>query len=176
MVAAVLRKPAVWGAALCAAACATPPPLPPPPQPPQAPAEAGLHVLLSWSAPVDLDLYVTGPRWEAAYFAHPTTRTGLELVEDRRCPQTAKEEEIHVERVRVLRPAPGRYRVGVDFIDDCGSGLNEVPFLLTVVGGARMDRAGRARRERFAPVVLEIDVDSSGRLVVPSAPGGGTRP
>ncbi|HXK26557.1 MAG TPA: hypothetical protein VMS55_28095, partial [Myxococcota bacterium] len=75
--------------------------------PPSAPTQAGaLVVELSFGAEADLDLYVTGPDQETAYFANTPVRSGGALERDRRCGDAAP----RVERVLWPAPPPGRYR------------------------------------------------------------------
>jgi len=125
-----------------------------------APLEAsgpGVTVTLRWTASVDLDLYVTDPDLETAYFANPRTRSGGVLARDARCadgPPGARTEQVHW-----TTPPPGRYRVGVDFPEVCGSGPAQVGYLVTIdVEGRRQERDGRARLLEREPQVLEFEV------------------
>lgn len=161
-----------WGPAfaialgtLVLAACATrsvdsvPPPIP------AAPPDGVVHVALTWSAPVDLDLYVTDPSGEALYFGNNPTRAGARLEQDARC-ATVTAGAPAIERSSLPTPAAGRYRIGVDFIDACGSGIDVVPFRVAVDGvGVRGDAQGTIRPSEFKVVVLEFEVgeDVGGR-------------
>jgi hypothetical protein len=139
-----------------AAACARhapPPPGPAAPEPPQ----PGVTVTLRWTAPVDLDLYVTDPALETVYFANPRTASGGVLERDARC--AGREPGEQVERARWTSPPPGRYRVGVDFLETCGGAAEEVPYsLLVEVDGVRQELTGRARRAERQPLVVEFSV------------------
>jgi uncharacterized protein YfaP (DUF2135 family) len=127
-----------------------------------APAGAGVVVTLTWTAPVDLDLYVTDPGLETVYFANPRSRSGGALEGDARCADAggrAREERIREERIRWTEPPPGRYRVGVDYIEACARAAREVSYRVTVdSGGRREETTGRARRAERAPRVLEFTV------------------
>ncbi|HZP40351.1 MAG TPA: hypothetical protein VFD84_02440 [Candidatus Binatia bacterium] len=127
----------------------------PPAVPPGAPD--GLRVTLAWSAPVDLDLYVTDPALETVYFASPRTRSGATLVRDTRCADGGPPP--HFEIVRWPAPPPGRYRVGVDFLEACTRGTAEAAYRVVVdTGGERRETLGRARVAERNPVVLEFTV------------------
>jgi hypothetical protein len=121
-------------------------------------AETGLTVTLHWDAAVDLDLYVTDPVLETAYFGNPHTASGGVLERDARCADRAPGEQ--TERVRWTAPPPGRYRVGVDFLETCGkAGDRDVPYRLQVeIDGSRQERSGRARLAAREPRVLEFTV------------------
>jgi hypothetical protein len=134
-----------------AVACASRRPGPPPLVP--ATTEPGLVVTLAWSAPVDLDLYVTTPGGETIYYANPRRA----FVRDARCadgPSGPRSEE-----VRWRSPSPGRYRLGVDFPEACGDGVREAPYRLVVdVDGTRTEHDGTARLLVRQPWVAEVDV------------------
>ena len=130
------------------------PPPPPSPEPPR----AGVTVTLRWSAAADLDLYVTDPTLETVYFGNPRTASGGTLERDARCADAPAAE--HVERVRWERPPPGRYRVGVDFIERCAGRTTAAEYDLVVdVDGRRIDVPGRARLGSREPRVLEFTVE-----------------
>lgn len=134
-----------------------------------APADGALYVALAWAVPVDLDLYVTDPAGETLYFANNPARTGARLEQDARC---GGFDGAAVERMRFPVAAPGRYRVGVDFIDTCGTPSGAVPFRISVDRGAtRTEAEGMAAPSEFKVIVLEFDVTEDGlRDAVPSAP------
>ena len=116
---------------------------------------------LAWSESVDLDLYVTDPAQETVYFANSSTGTGGKLERDVTCSGVAasKPGGMLSESIRWERPPSGRYRVGVDFMDGCGSSADEVTFRVAVdVGGRRKERVGKVTKGRFDPVVIEFDV------------------
>jgi hypothetical protein len=140
---------------LVLAACAPRGPAPSPaPVPPGGP---GLSVTLVWTTPVDLDLYVTDPALETVYFGNPHTASGGTLERDARCADPPATE--HVERARWERPPPGRYRVGVDFIERCAARDNDVPYDLVVdVEGRRIAVPGRARLGVRDPRALEFTI------------------
>jgi hypothetical protein len=136
-----------------------------------APADGALYVALAWALPVDLDLYVTDPTGETLYFANNPTRTGARLEHDARCGALGA---APIERMRFPVAAPGRYRVGVDFIDACGDASGAVPFRVAVDRGpVRTEAEGTAAPSQFKVIVLEFDVTEDGlRGAAPPAPGG----
>ena len=141
-------------AALVFAACARrAPPLPPD----TGPVGPGLTVTLRWTAPVDLDLYVTDPSLETLYFANPRTASGGMLERDARCAARGAGEQL--ERARWTTPPSGKYRVGVDYPESCGGRPTDVDFALRVdVDGRREQITGRARHAEREPLVLEFTV------------------
>ena len=142
-------------ALVLATACTRRAPAPPPAA--SEPARPGVTVTLRWSAAVDLDLYVTDPVLETVYFANPRSASGGVLEQDARCAERAP--GVQTERVRWTAPPPGRYRVGVDFLETCGARLDEVAWAVTVeVDGRRQEASGRARRAERQPAVFEFDV------------------
>jgi len=147
---------AALGLLVLATACArhaSPPPPAGPPEPPR----PGVTVTLRWTAAVDLDLYVTDPALETVYFANPRTASGGILERDARC--AGREPGEQVERARWTSPPPGRYRVGVDFLETCGGASEEVPYTLLVeVDGVRQELTGQARLAERQPLVLEFRV------------------
>ena len=150
-----MRRAALGLLVLVAACARHAPPLPPAASP--APPLLGVTVTLRWTAAVDLDLYVTDPALETLYFANPRTASGGVLERDARCAGRAPGEQ--VERARWTSPPPGRYRVGVDFLETCGHASEEVPYALVVeVDGARQELTGRARLAERQPLVLEFRV------------------
>jgi len=151
--------PACLGLALIVAGCAARAPLPAPPAPPQLPPLPGLSVLLTWSAPVDLDLYLTDPTSETVYFANNPSRTGARLLRDARCKDVGAVPPPYVESADVPEPRPGRYRVGVDFIDDCAQKIAEASFRIVIdFAGARREATDTIRLAQFKPIVVEFDV------------------
>ena len=129
----------------------------PPAAGPLEPAGQGVTVTLRWAAPVDLDLYVTDPALETVYFANPRSASGGVLERDARCADERAGER--VERARWTKPPPGRYRVGVDFLETCRGRVDETPYALTVdVDGRREQVVRRARRGEREPLVVEFTV------------------
>src|SRR5437764_12126764 len=86
-------------------------PAPPPMTVAGTPTE-GVSVALLWSAPVDLDLYVTDPSLETVYFANPRSQSGGRLKQDVTC--TADTRQARLESAAWPSPPKGLYRVGVD--------------------------------------------------------------
>jgi hypothetical protein len=122
-----------------------------------------LQVALVWSAPVDLDLYLTDPTWETVYFANNPSRTGARLLRDTRCGDVAASESVFVELAGMTEPLPGRYRVGVDFIDACNAAHAPVSFRVVAdYGGVRRESVGTIRLEEFQPIVIEFELRRTG--------------
>jgi hypothetical protein len=165
-----MRRHTVWtvaAAVLLVAGCGAATPAPAPEAvslAPAAPALPGLSVLLGWDAPVDLDLYVTDPTWETVYFANTPTRSGARLLRDVTC-EEVRGTGPHIEIVHLPAPRPGRYRIGVDFIDACSGDDAAVTFRVAAHGGREVagsvDVTETVHLERFLPIVLEIDLDGS---------------
>jgi hypothetical protein len=167
---AVLRTVAIACLAPAFAACRAP--LVSPPSIPSAEGP-GLHVSLAWDAPVDLDLYVTDPSWETVYFANTPSRAGGRLERDTRC-DTLKLAPPQIESVRFALPEPGHYRVGVDFIDDCGKGVDRASFRIVVdLEGRRLEATNTVQHERFQAIAFEFEVDGSGKKVIAKNPREG---
>ncbi|HVH19650.1 MAG TPA: hypothetical protein VNF72_15235 [Myxococcota bacterium] len=127
-----------------------------PPDVPAAPAAHGsLVVELVFGADADLDLYVSDPGSETAYFANTPVQSGGEHVRDLRC-------DAEVPRVEVVRwqvPPAGRYRVGVDFPERCKDGIATAPYRIRVDGpDGRQEISGEARFGHFDPVVLDFEI------------------
>ncbi len=136
----------------------------PPPLPPALPADDALHVFLTWSAPADLDLYVTDPAGETLYFGNNPTRSGARLDRDARC-ESGGPGRNALEHAAFAAPVPGRYRVGVDYLQDCGIEMETVAFRVLV--GRRTEQRGAvgvAQRGHFNVVVLEFQVGEDGRI------------
>ena len=135
--------------------------MPPPVSPPKTENGPPLQVSLSWTESVDLDLYVTDPSQETVYFANPRSASGGNLEHDVSCGALvdSKAGQAWSEEVVWRYPAPGRYRVGVDFMDGCGTKVEEVAFRVVVdAGGKRQERVGKVAKNRFEPVVFEFDL------------------
>ena len=141
-------------------ACAPARTAPAPPPPVSAPvATSGLSVLLTWEAPVDLDLYVTDPTFETVYFANNPTRTGARLLRDARCADVLDKGAPPVEQANLPNPQPGRYRVGVDFIDVCTATKQPASFRVVIeFGGQRREITGTIRPQEFEPIVTEFSL------------------
>jgi hypothetical protein len=136
-------------------------PAPPPEAEVLEPVSADVRVSLLWSDGVDLDLYVTDPDRETVYFANNPSGSGGILQQDVQCGDLQQQGEAKpplVETAYWRKARPGRYRIGVDFIDACGSGLDGTEFRIVVeTGDEQVEQLAKAALERFEPVVLEFD-------------------
>lgn len=113
---------------------------------------------LAFDRTVDLDLYVTDPLEETAYFANHETDAGGRLVNDIRCDSDVGSPA--VEEIRFDAPYPGSYRVGVDFPEACGGSDSVAGFAVSVRGAGEAHAVnGVIEMQRFEPVVLEFDLE-----------------
>lgn len=147
--------------ALCVSCAAKHRPMALVPQVPAEPLAAELRVSLVWVEPVDLDVYVTDPSLESIYFGNPRSQSGGVLGNDVACADIGRAAvgAAAVERVEWARPPGGRYRVGVDFPEACGSAAGEVAYRVVVeFAGKRQERSGTVHRAIFEPVAFEFDV------------------
>jgi hypothetical protein len=130
-----------------------------PPPAPILPPVPGLRVVLTWTAPVDLDLYLTDPTAETTYFGNNPSRNGGRLLRDTGCRDVTAGGGPFMELIHVPNPTPGRYRVGVDFIDLCQAKQKPVSFrVVAELGGIRREASGTIRLEEFQPIVLEFNL------------------
>ncbi|MGH7787274.1 MAG: hypothetical protein ACRERC_10440, partial [Candidatus Binatia bacterium] len=97
------------------------------------PPDGSPTVTLTWSGMVDLDIYVTGQDGEPLYVGDHPTRAGVRLTGDAHCTALAAGAP-KVEQARLTALRPGRYMVGIDYVDSCGSGYDVVPFRVTIDG------------------------------------------
>ncbi len=171
MIARVRACRLLGGAAIALSLCACPrrPPLPTPAPMLNVKGQGdGLNVFLTWSAPVDLDLYVTDPTQETVYFGNNPSRTGGQLLRDARCGDV-REGGPFLEQARVSAPKIGRYRVGVDFIDRCAAPRQPVSFrIVALLGGAQREITGTISPEQFQPVALEFELRPQGQDDLPT--------
>ncbi len=131
-----------------------PDPSPSWPRPPRAAAEP-LRIQLSFGPEADLDLWVTDPAGETIYFANPRSNaTGGALEADRRCGDPVP----RIETIAFQQAPPGRYRIGVDFPERCGSVRGPVPFRVVVLDGLRrQERSGEIALGEFIARLIELD-------------------
>lgn len=126
-----------------------------------------VRVRLAFAADADLDLYVTDPLQETVYFANTPTASGGRLAADLRCDAPAP----RVETIRFPHGPPGRYRVGVDFPEPCGEGVERAGFLVVVeTGRSRREATGSLQALEFRPIVMEFDARPDAAQRPPSPP------
>ena len=115
-----------------------------------------LRVRLAFGAAADLDVYVTDPNHETAYFANTPTKLGAQLAQDVLCDAPAP----RVETITLEDPLPGRYRVGVDYPQACGDDRGPVSFVVYFdTNGRRESRRGSIKPGEFLGIVMEADVE-----------------
>jgi hypothetical protein len=133
--------------------------------------ETGLLVQLAFGAEADLDLYVTDPLLETVYFANHESKSGGKISDDVRCDKQAfRIEEVRIEEVWFDAPMPGRYRVGVDYPEQCNGNEEPAVYVISVLrDGKRREVRGSVSLRRFEVVVLEFEVESD--LEEPKAEG-----
>jgi len=127
--------------------------LPPRPQ-------GAIDVQLDLDAAADLDLHVTSPDLETVYFGNSPSRAGdAYLDRDVRCERVdASTDVLRRETVRLERPAPGRYRVGVDYVKGCRRLRNAAGYTIRVrADGLSLERSGRIGPGEFQNTALEFD-------------------
>lgn len=166
MISALSRRAGLFVAlSIVVGGCVSSRPVPPPPASVggERPGERELVVSLLWSPDVDLDLYVTDPTLETVYFANPRAASGGRLARDATChggesgPGPA--DSPMRETVLFIDPPKGRYRVGIDYIDHCGSEEGVVGYRLVVESkGLRRETTGSVRLARFVYRALEFEL------------------
>jgi hypothetical protein len=123
---------------------------------PNAGSTAAVRIRLAFGAAADLDIYVTDPNHETAYFANTPTKQGAQLTQDVLCGAPAP----RVETVTIVDPIPGLYRVGVDFPRTCGDERGPVSYVVFFdANGRREVRRGSIEPGEFLAIVLEAEVE-----------------
>jgi hypothetical protein len=118
--------------------------------------ETGLLVQLAFGAEADLDLYVTDPLLETVYFANHESKSGGKISDDVRC----DEQPFRIEEVWFNAPIPGRYRVGVDFPEQCIGSEEAAAYVVSVLqDGKRKEVSGSVSLLQFEVIVLEFDLE-----------------
>jgi hypothetical protein len=112
-----------------------------------------LRIRLAFGGGADLDLYVTDTLQESIYFARREARSGGVLLQDVRCDAAPP----RIESAVYPAPAPGVYRIGVDYAGSCSETAAPEGFVLEVVyRGRRWLRRDHADVGRFDPLVWEV--------------------
>jgi|GEM_PF-4897224 len=119
-------------------------------------------VRLSWRASVDLDLFLTGPSGETIYFGNRTAREGYALKKESTCDTLNGDIGEHSETATIPSAVPGTYRVSVDYIFDCGSGIGETDALISLTNNSTGKAVGSNRftvsLQRLKTVAWEFEV------------------
>lgn len=92
-----------------------------------------LEIELYWSNPVDLDLFVTAPDGETIYYGNPKSRAGDLIRSQSNCASVKTNPTPWRERAMINAAQSGIYRVSVDFIFNCGSGLKQADAVLKLI-------------------------------------------
>jgi len=92
-----------------------------------------LSVEVSWSEPVDLDLFLTDPDGETVYFANRMARSGVAMGDMMGCKNIEAGPPPYTETIIIPSAAIGGYRVSVDYIKDCGSNSLQAEFEIRLV-------------------------------------------
>lgn len=124
----------------------------------------GLSVFLEWSEKVDLDLFVTGPDGVTIYFANERGTKDGKLKEDVRCSTFKEPASVPPfrEEVNFFATKKGKYRIGVDFIKDCGSNIKQEEFEIRLVRSKKSQVLGNkrqvAKKGEFRLIVWEFEI------------------
>lgn len=121
-----------------------------------------LTVQLSWHAPVDLDLFLTGPSGETIYFGNRFARAGYKLESETTCDTLAQKGEVNSETAIIQQAAAGVYRVSVDYIFDCSSSIDEIAATVllrsTAAGRSFGSNSFTVTQQRLKTVAWEFEV------------------
>jgi hypothetical protein len=118
--------------------------------------ETGLLVQLAFGKEADLDLYVTDPLLETVYFANHESKSGGKISDDVRC----DEQPFRIEEVWFDAPMSGRYRVGVDYPEQCNANEEPVAYVISILqDGKRQEVRGSVSLRQFEVIVLEFEVE-----------------
>ena len=127
-------------------------------------AEIGdaLRLELTWSAPVDLDLFVTGPSGETIYFGNKQAKNGDKVIEESNCESVISKSGHLRETVFIPAAQSGKYRVSVDFILQCGSNLEDVAAKIDLFNAQNDTKLTQqtitVRRQVLNTVAMEFEV------------------
>lgn len=121
-----------------------------------------LHIDLAWQAPVDLDLFLTGPDGETIYFGNRDARAGYKMQDESNCKAVSSSNAPYHESAIITAAKVGRYRVSVDYILNCGSGITEVGALVTLYDAVTGLKLGSkdiiVKRQELKTVAWEFEV------------------
>lgn len=122
----------------------------------------GLRLEMEWEAPVDLDLFVTGPAGETIYFGNKQSKNGDKLIEESNCESLTSKPSHLRETVLIPVAKNGKYRVSVDFIFQCKTDLEQADAKLTVFNVQTDTKLTQhiitVRRQVLKTVAMEFEV------------------
>ena len=121
-----------------------------------------LAIELTWQTPVDLDLFLTGPSGETIYFGNRIARAGYRMDGETTCGTLDQSNGPHSETAIIEATAAGLYRISVDYIFDCGSGLDETGAIVSLSSITTGQKLGSnvftVRQQKLKTVAWEFEV------------------
>ncbi len=121
-----------------------------------------LRLELIWNEAVDLDLFVTGPAGETIYYGNKQSKNGNKVVEESNCKSLVAQPKFLREVVIIPSAQRGKYRVSVDFIFHCGTGLEKADAELILFNDLTSDQLSDqkivVRRQFLNTVAMEFEV------------------
>lgn len=105
----------------------------------------GPHIIeISWREPIDLDLFLTGPKGETIYFANRLSKNGMRMRTETGCTEMKGKEPPFIEQAVIPSQIKGKFRVSVDFINSCNHNILSSDYLIRLLD-ANSREIGRNR-------------------------------